>query len=139
MKKLLEKLNYKGQKRIALINAEDHLAKSLTIELGGVQVDRKIDQRYPYEFMIIFVKSIAETEHHAQDALHNLLSDGTLWFCYPKRTSSKYTTDLNRDSGWETLNTSGFHGVRIISVDENWSAIRFRNEKYIRRKNGRNV
>lgn len=134
MKKLLEKLNYKGQKRIALLNAEKGFAEWINEELGDVKTDTEIDQRYPYEFMIVFVKSIAETDQYAPDVLHNLLADGILWFCYPKKTSSKHTTDPGRDNGWEALNRSGFHAVRMISVDENWSAIRFRNEKFIRSK-----
>jgi hypothetical protein len=137
MKSLLEKLNYKGQKRIALLNAEDDFAESFMKELGDVRVDKEIDQRYPYEFMIVFVKSISETEQYAPGALHNLLADGILWFCYPKKTSSKYKTDLKRDNVWDALNRSGFYTVRLISVDDDWSAMRFRNARFIRSKRGR--
>ena len=30
------------------------------------------------------------------------------------------------------LNDSGFHGIRIVSIDNDWSALRFRNVKYIK-------
>lgn len=136
MKKLLEKLNYKGQKRIAILNAEDEFFRSLSEEIRDTQIDRKIDQRYPYEFMIIYVKSIADTENIAPVALHNLLADGVLWFCYPKKTG-KYTTDLQRDNVWHALNNLGFFGVSLVSVDGNWSALRFRNMKYIKSKTGK--
>ncbi len=137
MKKLLEKLNYKGQERIALLSAEAEFFKALSRELKGVQIDKEIDQRYPYEFMIIFVKSIAETEYQAPSVLHNLLADGVLWFCYPKKTSKKYTSDLQRDNVWKALNDMGFFGIRMISVDDDWSALRFRNVKYIKSVTGR--
>ena len=137
MKKLLEKLNYKGQKRIVLLNADEIFSMAIRSELKGVQIDSEVDQRYPYDFMIIFVKSIADTEHYAPIALHNLLADGVLWFCYPKKTSKKYVTDLQRDNVWDALNNSGFYGIKMVAVDEDWSALRFRNVKFIKSGTGR--
>ena len=132
MKELLCKLNYKGQERIALINAEEDFALSLANELRDVVIDKEIDPRYPYSFIILFVKSVSEVDHLTPMALHNLMADGILWFCYPKKTSKKYFTDLDRDHGWKILNNSGFHGIRMVSIDEDWSAMRFRNVKFIK-------
>jgi hypothetical protein len=132
MKELLSKLNYKGQERIALINAEESFYLSMSHELTGVIVDREIDPRYPYSFIILFVKSVSDVEQLTPMALHNLLADGILWFCYPKKSSKLYDTDLDRDHGWKTLNDSGLHGVRMVSIDNDWSAFRFRNAKYIK-------
>jgi hypothetical protein len=132
MLKLIEKLNYKGQDRIALINAEENLTRNISNELRNVKIDNEIDPRYPYSFIILFVKSISEVEHYAPMAIHNLMADGVLWYCYPKKSSKKYKSDLDRDHGWKVLNDSGLHGVRMISIDKNWSAMRFRNAKYIK-------
>jgi len=132
MKELLRKLNYKGQERIALINAEEDFALALSAELKSVVIDKEIDPRYPYSFIILFVKSVSEVEHITPMALHNLMADGILWFCYPKKSSNKYNTDLDRDHGWKTLIDSGLHGIRMVSVDNDWSAFRFRNAKYIK-------
>ena len=132
MKNLLVKLNYKGQKRIALINAEENFTFSFSNELKDVMIDKEIDPRYPYSFIILFVKSISEVELITPIALHNLMADGILWFCYPKNSSKKYNTDLDRDHGWKALNDSGLHGVRMVSIDEDWSAMRFRNVKFIK-------
>ena len=137
MKTLLDKLNYKGQKRIALINAEDNFCQALSKELKDIQIDIEIDQRYPYEFMILFTKSVSEVEFFAPIALHNLLADGVLWFCYPKKSSKKYTSDLERDNVWKALNEFGFHGIRLVAIDEDWSAMRFRNVKYIKSSSAR--
>jgi hypothetical protein len=30
------------------------------------------------------------------------------------------------------LNDSGFHEIRMVSIDEDWSAMRFRNVKFIK-------
>jgi len=132
MKNLLAKLNYKGQKRISVINSEEKFIQSISAELRDVTIDQKIDPRYPYDFIIIFVKSVSEVEQLAPGTIHNLKADGVLWFCYPKKTSKKYKSDLNRDHGWTILNESGFHGIRMVAIDENWSALRFRNKKYIK-------
>lgn len=132
MNHLLEKLNYKGQERIAVINAEDYVFHALSANLEEVKIDREIDPRYPYEFIILFVTKVSEIEHTAPMALHNLVADGILWFCYPKKTSKKYKSDIDRDHGWDLLNEAGLMGVRLVSIDEDWSAFRFRNSKYIK-------
>ena len=137
MKNLLEKLNYKGQKRISVINAEEAFIQSIYSEINDVVVDQKIDPRYPYEFIIIFVKTIAEVEQIAPITIHNLKADGVLWFCYPKKTSKKYSSDIDRDHGWKVLYDSGLFGIRLVSIDKDWSAFRFRNKKYIKSTSGR--
>jgi hypothetical protein len=137
MKNLLERLNYKGQHRIAIIKAEGSFNLGQIPELKDVLIDTDIDQRYPYEFMILFVKRVSEVDHLAPVALHNLAVDGILWFCYPKKTSKKYSSDIDRDHGWKALNDFGFHGIRMVAVDDDWSAMRFRNIKYIKSTAGR--
>jgi hypothetical protein len=137
MKKLIEKLNYKGQERIAVINAEDSFNILLSGELGDVKIDREIDPRFPYDFIILFVKNVSEVEHLTPIVMHNLLSDGVLWFCYPKKTSKKYRSEIDRDHGWKALDDSGFYGIRMVAIDDDWSALRFRNIRYIKSTSGR--
>jgi hypothetical protein len=132
MDKLLTKLNYKGQKRIALINAGNEFPESVKKLLPDVTVDTEIDPRYPYEFMLLFVGLVSQVELYAPLALHNLVSDGILWFAYPKKTSKKLSSDIDRDHGWEVLINSGFYPVRQVAVDDDWSALRFRNGRFIK-------
>ena len=132
MNNLLGKLYYKGQKRISIINAEEKFINPISSDLVDVTIDQKIDPRYPYEFIIIFVKSVSEVEQSAPIILHNLMADGTLWFCYPKKASKHYSSDISRDFGWKVLNDAGLEGIRLVSIDEDWSAFRFRNKKFIK-------
>ena len=132
MKTLLGKLNYKGQKRIVVMNAIEDLILASGDEFKDVQVDNDIDPRYPYEFMMIFVRKISEVRNTAPVALHNLTDNGVLWFCYKKKSSKKGSSDLDRDHGWKPLNDMDFYGMRMVSVNEEWSALRFRNIKYIK-------
>lgn len=137
MKELLKKLNYKGQLRIAVINAEQSFYRAVAAELKGVITDDDIDQRCPYEFMILFAKNTEEVELLAPVALHNLTADGILWFCYPKKSSKKLKSNLERDKGWKAMNDAGFFGIRMVSVNDDWSAMRFRNMKFIKSSSGR--
>ncbi len=132
MKKLLEKLNYKGQPRIAMLNSDSGFLESLSANLKDVIIDNEIDPRCPYSFILIFVKSISEVEDTTPVVLHNLSADGILWYCYPKKSSKKFKSDVDRDHGWDSLSNSGFQGIRIVSIDDDWSALRFRHTKFIR-------
>ena len=137
MSTLLEKLNYKGNDRIAILNAEENFISSLSAGLNGVVIDKEIDPRFPYHFILIFVRNQAEVETFIPIALHNLLCDGVLWFAYPKKSSRKYSSNIDRDHGWKTLNDSGFYGIRLVSVDDDWSALRFRSIRFIKSTSGR--
>jgi hypothetical protein len=132
MENLMQKLNYKGQDRIAVMNPDEEFVLSISSELKNVTIDREIDPRFPYSFMILFVKSVSEVELYTPKVLHNLVADGVLWFCYPKKTSKKFSTDIDRDHGWKVLNDAGLYGIRLVSIDQDWSAMRFRNAKYIK-------
>jgi hypothetical protein len=132
MKTLLEKLNYKGQKRIVILNAEKNFKLAPYSEIKDIQIDDEIDLRYPYNFMIIFVRKVSEVEEITPVALHNLTVDGILWFCYLKKSSSKYSSEIDRDHGWKALNDLEFFGISLVTIDDDWSAMRFRNIKYIK-------
>lgn len=78
-----------------------------------------------YDFVQMFFRSIGEVENRAGAALDAVKPDGLLWLCYPKG-GAKAGTDLTRDKGWETVKAAGFEGIALVSVDEVWSAMRFR-------------
>jgi hypothetical protein len=137
MKTLLEKLNYKGTDRIAVLNSEESFTTALLMELSELTIDREIDPRFPYDFILIFVRNKAEVETFTPIALHNLLCDGVLWLCYPKKSSKSFSADIDRDHGWQRLHDAGFHGIRLVSIDKDWSAMRFRNIRFIKSTSGR--
>ena len=57
--------------------------------------------------------------------LENIEPDSVLWFAYPKGTS-KIKTDINRDTIRMTGDEFGITTVTAISIDDTWSALRFR-------------
>lgn len=137
MQNLLSKLNYKDQRRIAVLNGDESFYNSVSNVLENVIIDKEIDLRCPYSFIIIFVKSVSEIDSLTPIAIHNLISDGILWFCYPKKSSRRFSSNIDRDNGWKVLNDAGLFGVRMVSIDDDWSALRFRNVKYIKSSSGK--
>jgi len=51
-----------------------------------------------------------------------LLASDNLWVVYPKGNKA----DINRDSLWPILGDFGFRPISQVSVDDTWSALRFR-------------
>jgi hypothetical protein len=58
--------------------------------------------------------------------------DAALWMVYPKGSSKRYRCEFNRDTGWAALGEAGYEPVRMVAVDEDWSALRFRKAEFIR-------
>ncbi|HXW36977.1 MAG TPA: hypothetical protein VEJ36_03630 [Nitrososphaerales archaeon] len=50
--------------------------------------------------------------------------DELAWIAYPK--AGKLDTDLNRDRLRELAGKFGVNSVRLVSLDDTWSAMRFR-------------
>ena len=131
MASTFEKLNLKDQKQILVIDAPESFEPELAA-LRGVKVLRKVADADPIEFALAFV-----TKQRAVDAAAKLIvkkanGDAIVWFAYPKGSSKKYKSEINRDSGWQILGDSGFEPVRMVAIDEDWSALRFRRLEFIK-------
>jgi hypothetical protein len=61
--------------------------------------------------------------------------DAVVWFAYPKGSSKKYKSQINRDNGWAVMGKAGFEPVRMVAIDEDWSALRFRRVEFIKTMN----
>jgi hypothetical protein len=136
MDEILKKLRYGDQDRIAVLNAPNNIIKRLDKTLPGVQIDTEINARYLYDFMIIFTHDSLEVKRLGPTCIQNLSDDGKLWMVYPKGKSRKYSSDINRDHGWDPVVETGMRGVSQVSVNDDWSALRFRNARYIRSAKG---
>ena len=55
-------------------------------------------------------------------AEHDLHGAGAVWVLYPKGNRA----DINRDSLWPILAEHGLRPISQVSVDDTWSALRFR-------------
>lgn len=78
-----------------------------------------------FDAVFLFVQTAAEVMMHVRTAVKLLKSDATFWIAYPKKSGS-LETDLTRDKGWGLLQQMGWRAVRQVSLDDDWSVLRFR-------------
>jgi hypothetical protein len=83
-------------------------------------------------FLLAFVQTEEEVKKYFME-MHALSpEDEAIWVAYPKGTSKKYKPKINRDTGWKFVGDMDYEGVRLIAIDEDWSALRFRKLKFIK-------
>ena len=74
---------------------------------------------------LVFIHDNKEYLNFLKSNLKNIEPDSVLWFAYPKGTS-KIKTDIHRDTIRVTGEEFGITTVTAISIDDTWSALRFR-------------
>ena len=106
-----------------LLNAPPGYQELLGDLPEGVTLSTQTDGAF--DFVQLFVKDQAELERLGPAVFQAIKYDGLLWLCYPKQTG-KIKSDLNRDILWKLMEPTGLSPVMQISIDETWSALRFR-------------
>jgi hypothetical protein len=120
------KLNYKDQNPILILNAPREFGEEIKAISKIAKVDPKPSSGDGYAFCIGFAEKRADLLEAVKLVKARVNADSVIWFAYPKQTSKKYSSDLNRDICRETLDTLGFRTVRQVSIDEDWSALRYK-------------
>lgn len=83
-------------------------------------------------FALVFVTQKVEIDQTISVLANQMPGDAVLWFAYPKGSSKRYSCDFNRDTGWENVGKAGFERVRMVAIDQDWSALRFRRVEFIK-------
>lgn len=91
---------------------------------AGFDVGVTADAEDASAAVLVFVRNGEDLETFASPALDAARADRLAWIAYPK--AGQLDTDLNRDRLWEALQDEGVRPVRQISIDDVWSALRFR-------------
>jgi len=130
MSTTFEKLNLKNQGQIVVLNAPESFECELSA-LQGVTILRNLTNVDEIEFSLAFVTKHKEVDTLARIIAEKAAGDAVLWFAYPKGTSKKYKSEINRDNGWQVLGDLGFEGVRSVAIDEDWSGARFRRVEFV--------
>ena len=131
MPSTFEKLNLKNQTTILVLNAPASFEPELAA-LHGVTVLRNLQPLDAIDFSLAFVTTQKEVDTLAKAIAKRAIGDAVVWFAYPKGTSRKYKSEINRDTGWQVLGQAGFEPVRAVAIDEDWSALRFRRVEFIK-------
>ena len=126
------KLNLKEQTEIVVLNAPASFEPELKT-LKGITVRR--DTKGDIDFSLAFVMTQKEVDTLGPQVAKKAKGDAVVWFAYPKGSSKKYKSEIDRDSGWAVMGKAGFEPVRMVAIDEDWSAVRFRRVEFIKTMN----
>lgn len=133
MNALFNKLNLKEEKEIFVINHPKSFETVLSDKSEDIKIIFNLRENKSIQFAIFFVTKKNEIDKLAEKIKSKMDGDAKIWFAYPKVSSKNYKCNFNRDTGWESLGKIGLEGVRMVAIDEDWSALRFRRVEYIKK------
>ena len=112
------KLQIKPGATVLVRNAPEGFALDLAEPVRRAGPGEKAD------VVLVFVRDSSEVEAHSAPFVEAARRDAIAFIAYPK--AGQLGTDLNRDVLWDALRREGLRGVRQVSLDDVWSAMRFR-------------
>ncbi len=119
---LRNKLDLK-QQHLTVISMPPELEAPFKAELSWTKYDEMPDLEP--EAVLAFARDLKELAALIPQVLDKAGEQTILWFAYPKKRSERYDSDISRARGWERLEDQGYEPLRQISLDEDWSALRF--------------
>lgn len=120
-----EKLGHKPGMLALLLNAPaDHAGLFAELDHTSASLERGVPTG-TFDLVLAFAQDSEALATVSPAVLAAIKPDARVWIAYPKRTS-KLATDLHRDHGWDPLEDAGWIVIAIVSLDADWSAVRFR-------------
>lgn len=119
MKDIIKKFKFKGDGIV--INAPAELEEEFKVLGFATSFDKKVKSTDT----LVFVNNNKEYLDFLNKKMTSVAPDSVLWFAYPKG-SSGIKTDINRDTLCVTGEEFGITTVTAISINDTWSALRFR-------------
>lgn len=132
MNAIFKKLNFSGHKELFIHGAPESFLPALEEMEGLTRIVNTWDEIQAPDFVLAFVRKQEEVDRWSTLIPPCVPGDFILWFAYPKGSSKRYTCEFNRDTGWSILGKQDFEPVRIVAIDGDWSALRFRRMAYIK-------
>ncbi len=129
MRPILQKLNARPGVAVTVLNAPPEVEPLLNTWGEDTVVIRELGSDTP--FVLCFVRAVSDVPAQIQQIVPLLADDAVLWLAYPKKSSKRYRSDLSQMHGWQPLGDLGFEAVRQVSIDGDWSALRFRRTEHI--------
>lgn len=111
---LAKKLNLKSGMTVRLVARPDDVA------LDGLSTTTSPAA----DGVIVFVRTLEEVNARAAVVVEAASAGKVTWMVYPK--ARQLGTDLNRDILWQAMRVHGAEANRQISIDDTWSAMRFK-------------
>jgi len=127
-KTLAQKFYIKPDYRLLILNAPDSFLKTQLIDLPN-EVSLLTALEDSPDIIIQFSTNRSHLSAIIPAFTQQIIQSNYLWICYPKGgKKAAIPTDLNRDIVWKIMVEAGFKAVHQMSIDEVWSAVRFRVE-----------
>ena len=130
---IFDKLNLGRLTSLVVYHAPESFEPELA-RLKAVTIVRDPKKPAAVQFALAFVRKQKELDRVSKLIAAAADGDALLWFAYPKGTSKRYSCEFNRDTGWDVIRKAGFDTVRAVAIDEDWSALRFRRNEFIKTK-----
>ena len=122
-KTVIEKLLIKPGKKVLVVSSPQELEARLGPLPEGV--DLLDGPGEPADIILVFAKNRQEMEAQLPWLITALDPLGALWVAYYKGTA-RVKTDIHRDMINAYAKTLGLIGVAMISIDQDWSALRLK-------------
>jgi len=129
---VLEKLQLKDEKNLLIQGLPSSIEKQF-IKVAFAKNMTPLLKAKKIDFALLFAVSQKQLEAIFKEVVPVLQPEAKLWIAYPKLTS-KIATDLSRDASWDFIAKHGYESVRMIALDNVWSAIRFKKPDAIAKK-----
>ena len=120
---MARKLGIKTGQKLMVINRPEHYWDLFSDLPEGLDI-LKSGKEEELDFIHLFVKSKEEMEDRMIHIKPLLKKDGLVWVSWPKG-KSRITTDLKRDYIREFILELGLVDVKVCSIDEDWSGLKF--------------
>ncbi|TDH21599.1 hypothetical protein EXU57_19025 [Segetibacter sp. 3557_3] len=126
---LFDKLLLKDEKNLLIQGLPSSIEKQF-VKLSYSKNVTPLLRTKRIDFALVFAINVNQLNGILSEVLPALQPEAKLWIAYPKSTS-KISSDLNRDCSWEVLTANGFEGVVQVPLDHVWSAFRFKKSSEI--------
>ncbi len=128
---MAKKLRLAEDHSVAILNAPpDYMAR---LEPGPAGIRNELEPGGAYDVVQLFVKDADELRRLGPAAVRAVKPEGLLWITYPKGGVIRGATDLPATPWWikrdvlgEITSVTGYKPVAFVSVDDNWTALRFK-------------
>lgn len=133
MDAVFKKMNFTNSTSVVIVSAPESFESNIDAMSDLTIFYRDLSAVESADFIVVFCTKQMEVDAIAVEVDAKLVGDGVLWFAYPKGSSKKFKCDFNRDTGWTALSEKGFESVRMVAIDEDWSALRFRRIEFVKK------
>lgn len=121
---LFEKLELKDERNLLIQGLPSSIEKQF-IKLSYSKNVTPLLKLKKIDFALVFAINVNQLNGILREVIPALHNEGKLWVAYPK-TTSKISSDLNRDCSWSVLTQNQYETIAQVALDHVWSALQFK-------------